>query len=125
VTTGCWVGFLVAAAVGAPARYAVDRFVQTRSRGVFPWGTLAVNVTGCLALGLITGLGMYHGLRPGARTVVGSGGLGAYTTFSTFAYETVRLVEEGATLAAVRSVAANVVLGVAAAGFGLAVAAAL
>ena len=120
MTAGAWAAFLAAAAVGAPARYLADRWVQARTRSGFPWGTLAVNVTGCFALGAVTGLGLYHGLRPHMGTVVGSGGLGAYTTFSTFAYETIRLVQEGATGEALRNVVANVALGVAAAGAGLA-----
>jgi CrcB protein len=125
VTAAAWIAFLAAAALGAPARYVVDRFVQVRTRGVFPWGTLVVNVTGCLGLGTLTGLGLFHGLRSGPQTVVGSGGIGAYTTFSTFAYETVRLLEQGATKEAVRSVIANAGLGVTAAGVGLALATAL
>jgi CrcB protein len=125
VTGVAWIAFLAAAALGAPARYVVDRFVQLRTRGVFPWGTLVVNVTGCLGLGTLTGFGLYHGLRSGTQTVVGSGGIGAYTTFSTFAYETVRLLEQGATKAALRSVIANAGFGVIAAGIGLALTSAL
>jgi len=125
VTAGAWVAFLFAAAIGAPARYVVDGLVQGRTRGVFPWGTLVVNVSGCLALGLITGLGLYHGFPATGRTVIGAGGMGAYTTFSTFAFETVRLAEEGAVAEAMRSIAANAVLGIAAAAAGLTLAAAL
>ena len=69
---------------------------RTAPRGAFPWGTFVVNVSGCLILGLLTGLGLYHGLGPTCGTIVGTGGLGAYTTFSTFTFETVRLAEEGA-----------------------------
>lgn len=115
-----WIAFLVAAAIFAPARYLVDGFVQERTGGVFPWGTLVVNVTGCLVLGIVTGLGLYHGLGPTARTVVGTGGMGAYTTFSTFTFETVALVEGGERRVAVRYVAASFVVGLAAAAAGLA-----
>jgi CrcB protein len=121
VTGGAWIAFLCAAAIGAPARYALDRFVQERTAGAFPWGTLVVNLTGCLGLGVLTGLGLYHDLSATTRTVAGSGGLGAYTTFSTFAFETVRLVEEGAANDALRNVAANIIVGVIAAGIGLAI----
>jgi CrcB protein len=120
-----WIGFLVAAGIGAPARYVLDGWVQDRTAGAFPWGTLAVNLTGCLVLGVVTGLALYHGLTTTTRTVIGTGGVGAYTTFSTFTFETVRLAEEGAVVEASRNVAANFVLGLAAAAAGLAVMAAV
>ena len=115
-----WAAFLVAAGIGAPGRYLVDGWIQDRTRGAFPWGTFTVNVTGCLALGVLAGLGLHHDLGSTARTVVGTGGLGAYTTFSTFTFETVRLAEEGAVDEAVRNVAATSVVGLAAASAGLA-----
>lgn len=99
--------------------------VQDHTAGAFPWGTFVVNVTGCLVLGLLTGLGLYHGLGPGPRTVLGTGGMGAYTTFSTLTFETVRLAEEGAVDEAVRNVMASFVVGLAAASVGLALSAAL
>jgi CrcB protein len=120
-----WAAFLVAAGAGAIARYLLDGWVQERARGAFPWGTLAVNVTGSLALGVLTGMVLYHGVGDTPRTVLGTGGLGAYTTFSTFTYETVRLAEGGALDLAARNVAANAVVGLASAAAGLALAAAL
>jgi CrcB protein len=121
VSALAWAAFLVAAGTGAPARYLLDGWVLDRTSGAFPWGTFTVNVTGCLALGLLAGLGLYHDLGGGTvRTVLGSGGLGAFTTFSAFTFETVRLAEEGALNEAVRNAAASVLLGVAAAGAGLA-----
>jgi len=118
-----WIAFLVAAAIGAPARYLIDGLVQDRTSGAFPWGTFVVNVSGCLALGLLTGFSLYHGLDPTARTVIGTGGLGAYTTFSTFTFETVRLAEEGAVNDAVRNAVGSLLAGLAAASAGLAIAA--
>ena len=115
-----WVVFLIAAAIGAPARYLLDGWVQDRTRGAFPWGTFTVNVSGCFLLGVLTGLGLYHDLDATTRTVLGTGGLGAYTTFSTFTFETVRLGEEGAVDEAFRYAAASVVVGLAAAAAGLA-----
>jgi CrcB protein len=70
-------------------------------------------------LGVIVGLGLYHGLDGTARTVLGTGGMGAYTTFSTFTFETIALVEGGDRHDAVRYVAASFVLGLLAAGVGL------
>lgn len=115
-----WTAFLAAAGMGAPARYLLDGWVQERTGGAFPWGTFAVNVTGCLALGVLAGLGLYHELSGTVRTVVGTGGLGAYTTFSTFTYETLRLAEEGSVDQAARSVVASLLVGLAAVSAGLA-----
>jgi CrcB protein len=124
MTGPAWLAFLVAAGVGAPARYLLDGWVQDRTHRAFPWGTFTVNVTGCVALGVLTGLGLYHDLAPTVSTVLGTGGLGAYTTFSTLTYETVRLAEEGSLAHATRNAAASLVVGLAAASIGLALAAA-
>lgn len=117
-----WAAFLVAAAIGAPARYLVDGLVQDHIDGAFPWGTFVVNVSGCFVLGVVTGLARYHGMDPAVRTVLGTGGMGAYTTFSTFTFETVRLSEEGAVNHALRNTVGNFVVGLAAASVGLALA---
>lgn len=119
-----WLGFLGAAAAGATARYLIDGFVQDHADGAFPWGTLVVNVTGCFVLGLLAGLGLYHQLGQTSRTVLGTGAMGAYTTFSTFTFETVRLAQEGAAKVALRNVAASLIVGFAAASAGLALTAA-
>lgn len=116
---------VVGGAVGAPARYLVDGVVQRRARGVLPWGTLVVNVSGSLLLGFVTGLALYHGLGPLPRAVVGTGFCGAYTTFSTFSFETVRLLEDGSVSAAAMNAAGSVVVGLLAAALGLAIAAVL
>jgi CrcB protein len=123
VSAWAWTTFLVAAAIGAPARYLIDGFVQDHATGAFPWGTFVVNISGCFVLGVLTGFGLYHGLEPTTRTVIGTAGLGAYTTFSTFTFETVRLAEEGAMNDAVRNAVASFVVGLAAASIGLAIAA--
>ncbi len=102
-----WLALLVAAAVAAPARYLLDGFVQDRTRGGFPWGTGVVNVSGSLIVGLISGLALFHAFPAGVRIVLGTGFCGAYTTFSTFTFETVRLAEAGLTRAAIRNVVVN------------------
>lgn len=117
-----WVAFVVAAAVGATLRYVVDNLVAARFAGAFPWGTFVVNATGSWLSGLLAGLGLYHGLPAEVRTVVATGFVGAYTTFSTFVFETVRLAEEGAADEAVRNVVATFVTCALAAGAGLALA---
>ncbi|MCA1842215.1 MAG: fluoride efflux transporter CrcB [Actinobacteria bacterium] len=113
----------VAGAIGAPARYLADTFIQERVPGVFPWGTFLVNASGSFLLGLLTGLGLYHGLGDVPKTVAGTGFCGSFTTFSTFSYETVRLLEDGALFEAVANMSASVGVGLAAAALGMAVAA--
>lgn len=125
MTGATWIAFLVAAGIGAPARHLLDGWVQEHTGGRLPWGTFVVNVTGCLALGLLTGLGLHHGLPAGARTVLGTGGLGAYTTFSTLTFETVRLAEDGEVDHALRNAAGSLLVGLAAASTGLALTAAI
>jgi len=109
VTPLAWVAFVAAGAVGAPVRYLVDAVISDLVEGAFPWGTLAVNVSGSFVLGVLTGLGLYHAFPSTPRVVLGTGFCGAYTTFSTFTYETVQLVEEGALAEAGRNIAATVV----------------
>lgn len=105
------VTFALAAAAGSLARAEAGR--RWNLHEGFPWGTLLVNVSGSLALGLL------HDFTPPAVTVAGVGGLGAFTTFSSFARDVVALVEfKEAVLAAVY-VTASSVLGVAAAWLGM------
>ena len=98
------------AAVGAPLRYLVDRFVQARHDSVFPWGTLTVNVAGSLLLGVLVASVDGRWLA-----LLGTGFCGALTTYSTFGYETVRLVQDRARLYALLNVVVNVVAGLGAA----------
>ena len=107
------------AAIGAPARYLTDRAVQARHDSVFPWGTFIVNVSGSFALGLLAGLVLAQGWSKDAQTLLGTGFLGAYTTFSTYAYETVRRAEEGEPRVAVAYAVGSMAFGVAAAAVGL------
>jgi CrcB protein len=104
-------------AVGAPLRYLTDRALTGR----FPWGTLAVNIAASLLLGTLTGA--TGALPPQWFALLGTGLAGALSTYSTFGYETVRLVRDGATRHAVLNVAANLAatLGAAAAGLWLGV----
>jgi fluoride exporter len=111
---------LVAGAIGAPARYLLDGFVSARVRPGFPWGTFAVNTSGAFVLGVVTGLVRYQGLGPLPQAALGTGFCGAYTTFSTFSYETVRLLEDGDLGPAAANALGSLALGLAAAGLGLA-----
>jgi CrcB protein len=91
-------------ALGAVLRYLVSGWVERSSffaggrnlGGLFPWGTLVVNLSGCLALGLLAGLFQRKFLlAPDLRALLFLGLLGSYTTFSTFSLETLRLMEDG------------------------------
>jgi CrcB protein len=123
VSAAAWAGFVAAAALGAPLRYLVDGYIGDRVQGAFPWGTLVINATGSLLLGVITGLALYHGFPKTPKVILGTGFCGAYTTFSAFTFETIRLVEDGALTEAFRNAAATLVTCAGAAAVGLAMAA--
>lgn len=101
--------------VGAPLRYHLDRLVQSRHGSAFPWGTLAVNVLGCFVLGLLMAAVGNRSLDPTTFALLGTGLCGAFTTYSTFGYETVRLVEDGVRWTALASVVASLSAGLGAA----------
>ncbi|SDH36312.1 CrcB protein [Lentzea fradiae] len=102
----------IGAALGAPCRYLLDRFVQSRHSSGFPFGTLAVNVLGCLAIGFVVGTSW--------MPLLGLGFCGGLTTYSTFSYETVKLLEAEKYRAALLNVLVSVVLGVGTAALGMA-----
>jgi CrcB protein len=108
-------------AVGSTARYVAGLGAAAALGATFPYGTLAVNVTGSLAAGLVIGMADGGAITPPARLLLLTGFLGGYTTFSAFAIETVRLAEQQGLLGAGSNVAANLVLGLAAAALGVAV----
>ena len=110
-----WLLVVGGAMVGAPLRYLTDRAVQARHDSVFPWGTFTVNVTGCLVLGLLTGAASH------LQLLLGTGLCGALTTYSTFSYETLRLIEQNAKFVAVANVAASIVAGLGGAFLGVAI----
>jgi CrcB protein len=122
VSSLAWIAFVAAGAIGAPVRYLVDGAISDRAQGSFPWGTFVVNASGSFALGVLTGLALYHAFPTTPRIVLGTGFCGAYTTFSTFSFETVRLVQEGELGTALRNMLATVVVGAGAAAAGLALA---
>ncbi len=106
-------------AIGAPLRYLIDVTVTGRRDVVFPWGTLTVNIVGSFVLGLLVGGVAARGGPTWLLSLVGTGVCGALTTFSTFAYETLRLVEDGSWALAARNIASNVIVGYAACAVGL------
>jgi len=95
------------AAVGAPLRYVTDRAVQARHDSIFPWGTLAVNLAGCLLLGLLTALPV----DTVTMALFGTGFCGALTTYSTFSYEVLRLMQRRAWLLAALNATATLLTG--------------
>ena len=88
---------VVFGAAGTLARYGLQGLVQQRTGGTFPVGTLVVNLLGCFLLGGVAEYGFQHlALPPDWRIGITVGFFGAFTTFSTFSYETVRMLEDGA-----------------------------
>ena len=107
--------------LGAVARYAVSGAVHRFSGfAAFPYGTLVVNLTGCAAIGLLAGwTESRQFLGPEARLFLFIGVLGSFTTFSTFGYETLALLRDGASVRAAANILLHVGVGIAAAWGGL------
>ncbi len=101
--------------LGAVLRYAVAGFVQQLSGGLFPWGTLSVNVVGSFLLGALYEAAMRAVLPAEWRLFWAVGVLGAFTTFSTLSYETLGFLREGALVPALVYALGSLFLGVAAA----------
>lgn len=121
--TALWI--VIGASLGAPLRYLTDRAIQARHDSAFPLGTLTVNMAGSFLLGLIAAGASTQAVPDGWAALLGVGFCGALTTYSTFGYETLRLIEDGAGGHALLNVVANVTSGLGAAFFGAAVALAL
>lgn len=98
----------VGGAVGAVLRYLTDQAVQRRYDSVFPWGTFTVNGAGSMLLGLLVTAGQQGVISVHMLALLGTGLCGAFTTYSTFAYETARLVETGSRFFASANVAGSV-----------------
>lgn len=109
----------LAGAFGAVARYLLDGFVQDRTSGLFPIGTLSVNFAGSLVLGVVSALAIQHPVAGTTKAVIGAGFCGALTTWSTASWETVRLAEEGAASTAVAYTIVNLAGSLVAGGLGL------
>lgn len=112
-------------ATGACMRFLTDRWVQARHDTGFPWGTLVVNAIGSFILGFLTGTAVFGVPVPLLQSLLGVGFCGALTTFSTFGYESVRLLADGARLFAVLNVVGTVLAGIGSGVVGVVLAAAL
>ena len=117
MTVWVWVGVAGLGGAGAIARFVADTAITQRLGRAFPLGTLAINVSGALALGLLTGLAA----SGDTLILAGTATLGSYTTFSTWMLETHRLAEEGAFARAALNVTLSLGAGVGAALLGRAI----
>jgi CrcB protein len=117
----CWI--LLGGGVGSLVRYLAASAIVTRFGARFPWGTMAVNITGCFLIGLImTLLTERFAVHPNWRFALVVGFLGGYTTFSSFEWETYSAVCEGGFWIGLANVAGSVTLGYAAVWVGAALA---
>ncbi|KGM13070.1 fluoride efflux transporter CrcB [Cellulomonas bogoriensis] len=110
----------LAGGAGAATRFVLDGLVRARWQHRLPLATIAINVSGSLLIGLLTGGLLYQGLHPEVYVVLALGFCGGYTTFSTSMVETVRLVQSGEHAGAVTNVAVSLLASLAAAAVGVA-----
>jgi fluoride exporter len=102
---GRLLGLAAFGAIGTLARFWLGGLVQRHAGSSFPWGTLVVNAAGCFVFGIVWSLASERSLLRGeARTIVLIGFFGAFTTFSSFAFETVQMLRDGQWLRAVANV---------------------
>lgn len=106
-------------ALGSLARYSASGFAQQKYGGVFPVGTLTVNLAGSFLIGLLWGLAENSTLNPNVRTFLFVGILGGFTTFSTFSLETLNLLRDGEFKLALVNILLNNVVGIVLAFVGL------
>lgn len=107
-----WVG--LGGMLGACSRYGVTQFVISRSDASFPFGTLLVNASGSLVIGVVVVVLLATEAAPAWRLFLVTGVLGGYTTFSAFSLETLTLIEDGQWRAAALYVVASTAIGLAA-----------
>ena len=108
-----------AGAAGTAARYLIGLWAGQRFGTSFPYGTLIVNVSGCFLIAGVMHLALVNGWPVTIRAALTIGFLGGFTTYSSFNYETMRLMEEGALATALTNVLVTVVSGFAAGWLGL------
>ena len=98
--------------IGGILRYGMAQGIQSRFLSAYPFGTLSVNLLGCLLIGIVYGLSEKGNLSPEWRLFLATGLLGGFTTFSAFSNETVSMLREGQFSPAILYVVASVVLGI-------------
>lgn len=109
-----WTAVVLIGGAGSVVRFVVDGAVASAAGRGFPFGTMAVNLSGAVILGLLAGLALGHD----QALLAGTAAVGSYTTFSTWMLETQRLAEERQHRKAVLNVVVSLVLGVGAAALG-------
>ncbi len=108
-----WFTIALAGAVGTLARYALGHSLREVLGDTFPWGTLIINALGCFLFGVVWSLAEIHALvSDQTRLTLLTGFMGAFTTFSTFGFETAQLIGSGQWSLAVLNIALQNVLGV-------------
>jgi CrcB protein len=117
VTLATWAGVLALGGIGALGRFIVDARVVAAAGRAFPLGTLTINVSGSFVLGVLAGAT----LDDDAHVLAGAATIGSFTTFSTWMYETQRLLEDGQTRSAALNIGVSAALGLAAAALGRAI----
>jgi CrcB protein len=99
-------------AIGTILRYSLSGFSYRFFNGVFPWGTLAVNLTGSFIIGLLWGLFEIENISSNVRNFIFVGILGGFTTFSTFAIESLNLFRDGEVKLALTNILASNIIGI-------------
>jgi CrcB protein len=107
---GSYLVISIGAVLGANTRYLLGGWIGEQVSSSFPWGTFVINVTGSLAIGLVLGLAADRVMPWWWRPGFAIGFLGAYTTFSTFSYETLNLLQEGSYVAAAANMVGSVAI---------------
>ncbi|GAA3567547.1 fluoride efflux transporter CrcB [Amycolatopsis ultiminotia] len=109
-----WFGVLLIGGTGSVLRFLIDGMIADRAGRTFPFGTLTVNISGAVLLGIVTGIGLDHD----AALLAGTAAIGSYTTFSTWMLETHRVSEERQYAVAFGNIVLSLVFGVAGAALG-------
>jgi CrcB protein len=109
-----WTAVVLIGGAGSVLRFLVDGVVSSAAGRDFPFGTMAINISGAVILGLLTGLALSHD----QALLAGTAAVGSYTTFSTWMLETQRMAEERQHGKVIANIAVSLVLGVAAAALG-------
>lgn len=106
--------------IGSIARFLSQQLIARYYPSSFPWGTLAVNITGCFIIGVVYALGEKGNLlSPEMRLLLATGFCGGFTTFSSFAYENIALMRDGQLLYTFLYIAGSVIIGLLAAYLGV------
>lgn len=121
MSTLTWLAVAALGGMGAIARFLLDKAIGAVGAGALPYGTFAVNISGSLLLGLLSGLA----LSGTALLLAGTATIGSYTTFSTWMFESQRLAEDADLRSALLNLFASLAIGIAAAALGHAIGAQL